>query len=95
MMVTKFEDFKYERPDFDLFRTEVDGLLNTFKKADSIESQQTVINQFNDKIKHIYSMVTIATIRSSINTKDKFYLEEREFYDKKFTYAFSNHKRLL
>ena len=82
MMVTKFQDFKYERPDFDLFSTEVDGLLNAFKKADSLESQQTVIDQFNEKIKHIYSMVTIATIRSSIDTKDKFYLEEREFFDK-------------
>ena len=80
-MVTKFKDFEYKRPDFDLFREQVDGLLSAFLKAETVEDAEVVIDQYNEKIKHIHSMITIATVRASIDTKDEFYLGERDFYD--------------
>ena len=80
-MVTKFKDFKYERPDLDAFESTVDELLGEFDRSENVEDQVAVINKLNVEFKHLDTMATLVSIRSSINTKDKFYDEEREFFD--------------
>ena len=80
-MVTKFKDFKYERPDLDAFESTVDKLLGEFDRSENVEDQVAVINKLNVEFKHLDTMATLVSIRSSINTKDKFYDEEREFFD--------------
>lgn len=80
-MVTKFKDFKYERPDLDAFESTVDELLGEFDRSENVEDQVAVINKLNVEFNHLDTMATLVSIRSSINTKDKFYDEEREFFD--------------
>ena len=80
-MVTKFKDFKYERPDLDAFESTVDKLLGEFDRSENVEDQVAVINKLNVEFNHLDTMATLVSIRSSINTKDKFYDEEREFFD--------------
>ncbi|WP_213810779.1 M3 family oligoendopeptidase [Jeotgalicoccus sp. WY2] len=80
-MVTKFEDFKYDRPDLEQFEKTVDSLLKEFDAADSADAQVTVIDKLNTEFDHLDTMATLASIRSSIDTRDKFYDKERDYFD--------------
>ena len=80
-MVTKFEDFKYERPDLEQFEKTVDSLLQEFDAADSADAQVTVLDKLNTEFNHLDTMATLASIRSSIDTRDKFYDKERDYFD--------------
>ena len=80
-MVKKFEDFKYERPDLDQFEKTVDALLKEFDAADSADAQVAVIDKLNTEFDHLDTMATLASIRSSIDTRDKFYDKERDYFD--------------
>lgn len=80
-MTVKFEDMKYERPDLEKIKAEVDGLLVRFDEADSVEEQSEVIDMYNKLANDIDTAATLASIRHSIDTKNEFYDGENEFYD--------------
>lgn len=80
-MVTKFKDFEYKRPDLDALTASVNKVLEAFDKSESVEDEKQAIYDYNDLISKYYSMHTLASIRASIDTNDKFYDEERNFYD--------------
>lgn len=80
-MVTKFKDFEYKRPDLDALTASVNKVLEAFNKSESVEDEKQAIYDYNDLMSKYYSMHTLASIRASIDTNDKFYDEERNFYD--------------
>lgn len=80
-MVTKFKDFEYKRPDLDALTTSVNNVLEAFDKSESVDDAKQAIYDYNDLMSKYYSMHTLASIRASIDTNDKFYDEERNFYD--------------
>ena len=80
-MVTKFKDFEYKRPDLDALTASVNKVLEAFDKSESVEDEKQAIYDYNDLMSKYYSMHTLASIRASIDTNDKFYDEERNFYD--------------
>ncbi len=77
----KFEDFKYERPDFASVSTKFKGLIESFENASSFEEQDMVFQEINEIRIHINTMGALAYIRHSINTRDEFYRLEQEFLD--------------
>lgn len=78
----KFKDFEYKRPSMDEVKSKLNNFLEEFKIADSFEKQDNIIKQINDLRNEIESMMTIATIRHTIDTNDTFYEEEQNFWDK-------------
>lgn len=80
-MVTKFKDFEYKRPDLDALTASVNKVLEAFDKSESVEDEKQAIYDYNDLMSKYYSMHTLVSIRASIDTNDKFYDEERNFYD--------------
>ena len=80
-MVTKFKDFEYKRPDLEALTASVNKVLEAFDKSESVEDEKQAIYDYNDLMSKYYSMHTLASIRASIDTNDKFYDEERNFYD--------------
>ena len=80
-MVTKFKDFEYKRPNLDALTTSVNNVLEAFDKSESVDDAKQAIYDYNDLMSKYYSMHTLASIRASIDTNDKFYDEERNFYD--------------
>ena len=80
-MVTKFKDFEYKRPDLDALTASVNKVLEAFDKSESVEDEKQATYDYNDLMSKYYSMHTLASIRASIDTNDKFYDEERNFYD--------------
>ncbi len=77
----KFEDFNYVRPRMETIEEQFNDCLDQFEKAASAKVQNDLIAQIN-KIRQAYSsMYNICHIRHTINTKDKFYEEENNFFD--------------
>ncbi|MHC6180033.1 M3 family oligoendopeptidase [Clostridium sp. JNZ X4-2] len=77
----KFNEFKYERPDYDKIKKSIDSLVNKLKVSHSCEKQLDCINRINHIRNHLQTMGTLAEIRHSINTKDKYYDKERAYWD--------------
>ena len=62
----KFKEFKYERPDFEVFKETLSKMTQELKNADT----NTVMTEAD-----------IATVRYTINTKDAFYEGESDYWD--------------
>ena len=76
-----FKDYKYERPDLNEVQKKFTELLGKFNNAESADAQKRVIKEINDLRIEVESMGSLAFIRHSIDTTDKFYEEEQEFLD--------------
>ncbi|OPJ57833.1 M3 family oligoendopeptidase [Clostridium oryzae] len=77
----KFNEFEYKRPNYEEIKNKYNILLNKLRDAQTVGSQQNYIAEINKLRAHIESAATIASIRNSIDTQDKFYDEEREYWD--------------
>lgn len=81
MNVMKFEEFKYERPDIEKLKKDSQALINKISKAGSSEEQINLIEEFNQLRMHAETMITLASVRHSIDTRDEFYKAEKDFVD--------------
>jgi oligoendopeptidase F len=93
-LTMKFKDMPYERIDLEALGREFDELTEKVKNADCAE---TVIAAFREQEKlsvHAQTMVSIASVRNSIDTRDEFYEAENEIYDLNLP-AFEEHSQNL
>ena len=77
-----FDNYKYERPQLEEMSKDFQSMLSAFKSAsdlntalESFEKISTLRNEFS-------TMYNLAHIRHTINTKDNFYEEEQNYFDK-------------
>jgi M3 family oligoendopeptidase len=77
----KFNEFKYERPDLELFKKEMEDLIETLNGEVSIEQECAIVLEVFELQEELDTMGTLVSIRHSINTKDEFYEKEQEFFD--------------
>lgn len=77
----KFNDFKYERPNYNNVKNILEDLILELEKADTWNDAKNAINKIYDVRSEIESAREIATIRYTINTKDEFYEKENEYWD--------------
>lgn len=75
----KFSEYKYERPNFNLFKENVEKLIEKLHSLNNDKEIEKIINQFLDLTHHVESMFTIGSIRYNVNTNDDFYKNEYEF----------------
>lgn len=76
-----FKDFAYKRPDMKSFEDHFDKILNEFENASSAKQQFDLLREANLLREDFETMRTISTIRYTVNTIDKFYDEEHNFFD--------------
>ncbi len=76
-----FNQFRYERPNIAKATVEFDTLIAEFDAAVSVDEQNDVIARINKLRDKIETQISIAEVRHSIDTEDKFYKEEQEFVD--------------
>ena len=79
--MTKFKDYRYERPDLFKVMEEFDSLLEKFNSAKTFEEQNKAMQRINDLRNSIDTMEALVSIRHSINTEDEFYVKENDFFD--------------
>ncbi len=77
----KFQDYKYERPDMEDIKQSFNDALETFKNAKNPEEAFKAIESINALRLDFSTMSNIAHIRHTINTKDKFYSDEKAYFD--------------
>ena len=77
----KFEDFSYIRPEMTSFSEKFEKLLGQFESAENIEDQIQLFEPINEMRNEFFSMLNICYIRHTIDTADKFYEEEQNFFD--------------
>ena len=90
----KFKDMPYERVDLDSLGKEYDALTEKVRAA---KDGETLIALFREREKlsiHLNTMASLAYTRNSIDTNDKFYEAEQEFYDSSLP-AFQEHDQNL
>ncbi len=77
----KFSEMPYERVDFEKLKKEVVALTEELKNAKSGEEAFAINEKVTKAYEHAQTMSTLCSIRHDIDTTDKFYDEERNFYD--------------
>ena len=77
----KFSEFEYVRLDIDQIEVEFKALLNEFKEANSGEKQSELIKKINEIREKVETAFSLANVRYTINTSDKFYDEENNYID--------------
>lgn len=83
----KFGTLQYVRPDIDAFEEKMKGFTKRIENAKSYDEVKAVILE-NDKVAaDLYTMLTIANIRNTLNTTDEFYEKEVAFMDERLPAA--------
>lgn len=77
----KFKDMPYERPNPNEVKAKIAEFIEREKAASDYEEAKAVFLEQEKEAKHIMTMANLASIRNSINTKDSFYEEEKNFWD--------------
>ena len=75
----KFGDYKYIRPDFEKLRTDIRTLTQRLVNAKTIEEAIETYNELDELNSNADSMVALAHVKNSIDTKDEFYDKEMQF----------------
>jgi len=77
----KFNEYVYQRPDFDSVKKEFLTLLDGFKQSIDGAEQRLYFRKINQIRLTIDTMSQLSSIRHSINTLDSFYESENEYWD--------------
>ncbi len=77
----KFSEMPYERPDLDKVKRELGDLTGRLKAAESYEEARAVFLEKEAAERHVDTLVTLASIRNSIDTRDEFYDGEMNFWN--------------
>src|SRR5660397_237502 len=77
----KFQDYKYEKVDIKKFTNEFNKHIERFNNSSTFEEQNKEMTKLIKLRNNFETMATLVEIRQSIDTKDEFYDEEKNYYD--------------
>lgn len=77
----KFSEMPYKRPDFDNYKMEFVGSIETFMNAQTATEQDAALKYIYKLRSHFETMMGVASTRNSINTQDPFYEAEQNYFD--------------
>jgi M3 family oligoendopeptidase len=77
----KFSQIEYKRPDLEKLGEKFSHLINLFENAENFEEQDALIKDINDLRMEFQTQATLASIKYSIDTVNKEYEEEQNFFD--------------
>ncbi|GKU26252.1 M3 family oligoendopeptidase [Clostridium folliculivorans] len=77
----KFKDFKYERPNYEKVKELFNSHIARLRGSSSAEQQYDCIKNINELRNHIQTMSTLTNIRHTIDTQDKYYDDEQNYWD--------------
>lgn len=76
-----FKDYRYERPDLDALTTEWNLLLDKFRTAETLDEALLLMDEIATLTGRFQTLITLVSIRHSIDTRDEFYSAENDFVD--------------
>ena len=81
MEALKFREMPYERPDGEALKASLSKLTEKLRAAESYDVAKAVFLEEEELLKHIQTLATLAQVRHTIDTRDKFYDEENGFWN--------------
>lgn len=84
IMFTKFSDIKYVRPDMKAAEQAVYDFIEKLEKAASYAEARKLFIEYDKATENVSTMYTVASIRNTIDTRDKFYDAEMNFFYEEF-----------
>lgn len=81
MFCLTFEQYEYIRPNLEEVKLKFTSLLEKFEAAENVAGQKEAIDEINRLRNNVGTMLTICSIRHSIDTNDEFYKSENEYLD--------------
>ena len=81
MSQATFPEFTYARPDLDRLEHAFNEVLETLKSAASVNDAIAAVEQIDAIRASVATAYNIGYIRYSINTKDEFYRQEKDWFD--------------
>ncbi len=79
--MTKFPDFPYQRPDLDQLETAFNAVLAELTAAETINDAIASVEQIDSIRASVASAYNVGYIRYSIDTRDEFYVGEKQWFD--------------
>lgn len=76
----KFADIRYERPNVEQIKADMAAYMAAFKGAKTYEEARALFMENNRAGERLSTMYTVASIRNTIDTTDKFYEDEMNFF---------------
>ncbi len=80
----KFGELEYTRPDFEAAKIFVTGQIEKIKNAKSADEVFSAMAEADDYMDKLRDLYTIISIRHTLDTKDKFYEEENEWFGQQY-----------
>lgn len=77
----KFTEMPYERPDFEALKVNIDEIIEKINNANNADEQISLVKEFEKTMKHYNTLSSICYVRNTIDTTDKYYDDERKFFD--------------
>ena len=77
----KFSEMVYTRPDAEAVKARLGDFTNKLRAAATYEEARAIFLEKEESQKDVMTMMTLASIRHSIDTRDKFYDEEEQFWN--------------
>lgn len=77
----KFSEYEYKRPDFETFKAEAETQIERMKQATEGDDAIAAVTTMQGLLIEIEKQGNISYIRHTIDTKDKFYEAENDFWD--------------
>lgn len=77
----KISQIPYKRPQKEEFFTKLNELLERFNASKSASEQKKVLEELDEVTKEVFTMGSLSYIRFTLNTNDKFYADEKTFFD--------------
>lgn len=82
----KFSEYKYERPELESVQQQYAEYIEKLSQAKDADEFMQVFKEMNQFRNHITSMMTISSLRYTINTADEFYAAENDYWDENGPY---------
>lgn len=82
-----FGQLKYERPDFEALKAFYEKLIGKVKNAKTYEAVKICMREEEEYSSRVSTMCTIASIRHTVDTSDKFYEEEDKYLNRQYPEA--------
>ena len=76
-----FETIQYVRPDLDALAAQIDAITADVTAATSFDAVKALMHRRDDVMRDAETMVTVAHIRNTLDTRDSFYEDEMAFLD--------------
>ena len=87
MSTFRFDTIEYKRPDFDALEKLYNGYTAKVRSAVSYSEGHDAIYAADEAMKEPETMFSVAHIRNTLNTTDKFYEDEMAFLHERFPVA--------